>query len=293
LNGSWRWVAWLVLGIGALILLGGLALGVGSLRLVLYGERSSGEVVEIRRDGDMYSPVVRFPLASGEMQEVTDLGSGAPDFAVGDRVPVLYMPENPESFRLATFDRLWTSALMVSIFGVAWLAFGVAAFALSRGVDVAVIGEGLFAAIAGVAAVIGTFVVWSALELYHSGVRTEGVVSEIRSGRYIDQEETELPSGRTIRRDVERTTYTPIVHFRTTEGREIEFFGRGGSGLDFAKGDRVTVVYDPVNPVRARIVSFVNFWSPSAAAWAVVLLFGGPVLLSRHMRRRVGEAKAP
>jgi hypothetical protein len=103
---SWRWIAWLVLGIGALILAGGLALGWGSLRHVLYAERADGEISEIRRDGDMYAPVVRFRLPSGETQEVTDLGSGAPDFAVGDRVTILYMPQDPEDFRIDTFDRL-------------------------------------------------------------------------------------------------------------------------------------------------------------------------------------------
>ena len=204
-DGSWRWISWLLMGIGGLILLGGLALGYGSLRLVLYGERTTGEVVENRRDGDMYAPVVRFILPNGETQQIVDLGSGAPDFAVGDRVSVLYMPQDPQSFRLGTFDRLWQSALIVAIFGLAWLAFGFAAWALSNAADVAVIGESLFTAIAAVAAVIGAFVLWSAVDLYRSGIRTEGVISEIRASRYTAEEETVLSNGRTIRRDVERT----------------------------------------------------------------------------------------
>ena len=70
---DWRWISWAVLGIGGLILAGGLALGLGSLRHVLHGERADGEVVEMRREGDMYAPVVRFRLPGGEMQEVKDL----------------------------------------------------------------------------------------------------------------------------------------------------------------------------------------------------------------------------
>jgi hypothetical protein len=286
IDGSWRWISWLLMGVGGSILMGGLALGFGSLRLVLHGERAAGEVIENRRDGDMYSPVVRFTLPNGELQQVIDLGSGAPDFAVGDRVTVLYRPDNPQIFRIGTFDRLWQSALIVSIFGVAWLAFAFAAWALSNAVDVAVIGESLFGAIAAVAVTIGAFVTWSAIDLYRSGLRTAGWITEIRSSRYTDQEETTMPSGRVVSRNVERTSYAPIVHFKTQEGREVEFFGRGGSGTSYAPGDRVTVIYDAANPIRARILSFIDLWTPAAVCWAVVVLFGGPVLISRHIRLR-------
>ncbi len=57
---SWRWISWVILGIGGLILAGGLALGWGSLRHVLYAERAEGEVIEIRREGDMYAPSCAF-----------------------------------------------------------------------------------------------------------------------------------------------------------------------------------------------------------------------------------------
>ncbi len=289
-DATWRWISWVLMGIGGLILLGGLALGFGSLRLVLYGERATGEVVENRREGDMYSPVVRFALPDGDVQRVVDLGSGTPDFAVGDRVAVLYRPDNPQSFRLATFNRLWQSALIVSIFGAAWLAFAFAAWALSNQIDLARTGESLFAGIAAVAAAIGAFVTWSAVDLYRSGMRTEGWVTEIRASTYTAEEETTLPSGRILRRDVERPSYAPIVHFRTDAGREVEFFGRGGSGTSYAAGDRVTVIYDPANPIRARVLSFVDLWTPTAACWAVVLLFGGPVLLSRRFRLRAAAS---
>jgi hypothetical protein len=53
-----------------LILAGGLALGWASLRHVFYAERADGEVVEIRREGGMYAPVLRFRLPGGETQEV-------------------------------------------------------------------------------------------------------------------------------------------------------------------------------------------------------------------------------
>jgi hypothetical protein len=220
---NWRWIARLVLGIGALILAGGLALGWGSLRHVLYAERADGEITEIRRDGDMYSPVVRFRLPSGETQEVTDLGSGAPDFAVGDRVTILYMPQDPGDFRIDTFDRLWFSALFVTLFACFWLLFGAIAWAMSREADLFVVGERAFAVIAGAAAVIGVFVLWNAVALYTGGARAEGAVLEIRETRRIEQEEVRLADGRERRRDVERISYAPVVRFTTGEGREIDF----------------------------------------------------------------------
>ncbi len=290
-DNSWRWIAWLILGIGGLILVGGLALGLGSLRHVLHGERADGEVVEMRREGDMYAPVVRFRLPDGETQTVTDLASGAPDFAVGDRITILYMPQDPRDFRIDTFDRLWFSAIFVTIFGAFWMLFGIVAWALSRGIDLAVMGETAFTVIAAGAGLIGIFVLWSAAELYTGGVRTEGVVLENRESRRTESETVRRADGREVERTVERISFAPVVRFTTREGgREIEFHGRGGSDRAFASGERVTVIYDPANPIRARIVSFVDIWLPSTAAFAVAFVFGGAVWLSRRVRRR---AKGP
>jgi len=287
---SWRWIAWLILGIGGLILAGGFALGLGSLRHVLYAERADGEVTEIRREGDMYAPVVRFRLPGGETQEVTDLASGAPDFAVGDRLTILYMPQDPGDFRIDTFDRLWFSALFVTAFACFWLMFGAIAWALSRDVELFIVGERAFAVIAGVATVIGGVVLWNAVELYSGGMRVQGTVLEIRETRRTEQEEVRRPDGSEWRRDVERISYAPVVRFTTNEGREIEFHGRGGSDTSFAAGERVAVIYDPANPIRARIVSFLDLWLPSLASFGVALLFGGSAWLSRWARRRAGAA---
>ena len=283
---GWRTIAWVILGIGGLILAGGLLLAMGNLRHVLYGDRADGVVVDIVREGNMYAPVVRFRLPSGELQEVTDLGSGAPDFSRGDLVTVLYMPEDPQDIRLDTFERLWLVSIITLGFGGFWLMFGIVAWALSRNGDIALLGERAFAVIAVVALLVGIFTLWSATDLYAAGGRAEGRVIEIRESRSIVTEEVTTPSGREVRRDVEQVSYAPVVRFTTQEGREVEFHGRGGSGTDLAEGDTVTVVYDRSNPSRARIVSFVDLWLPSAAAFAVALLFGGAVSLSQRMRRR-------
>lgn len=290
---SWRWIAWLILGIGGLITAGGVAMGVGNLRHVLYGERADGTVIEIVRDGDMYAPVVRFRLPQGETVEVTDLASGAPDFSVGDAVSVLYLPETPKDFRLDTFERLWLMPIIVTGFGAFWLMFGAIAWALSRNADLALVGERAFSVISVAALLIGVFALWSAVDLYASGGRARGKVLEICETRSVVTEEVTTSAGREVRRDVERLSYAPVVRFTTPEGREIEFHGRGGSDTSFAAGDDVNVVYDRDQPGRARIISFIDLWLPAAVAFAVSLLFGGAVRLSRWSRRRASHVPRP
>jgi uncharacterized protein DUF3592 len=282
---SWRWISWVILGIGGLIAAGGLMLAHGSLKLVLYGEPAPGVVTELKREGDMYAPVFRFRLPSGEAHEVKGLGAGAPEFAVGDEVTVLYATDNPDDFAIDDFAQLWQSAIIVTGFGGLWLMFGTVAWGLARNVGLAILGERVFATIAAAAAVLGVVATWNATALYRNGLRTDGRVTEIRASKYTDREDVALSGGRESHRYVERTTYTPIVHFETEEGREIEFFGRGGSGLSYREGDTVTVAYDPERPINAHIVSFVDLWLPAAAAWGVAIVFGGCVWLSRRFRR--------
>ena len=148
-------------------------------------------------------------------------------------------------------------------------------------------GERAFAVISLSSLLIGVFVLWSAVDLYAGGGRARGKVTEIRESRSIVTEEVATSAGGEVRRDVERISFAPIVRFATPEGREIEFHGRGGSGTPFAAGEVVNVVYDRSQPSRARIVSFVALWLPAAVAFAVALIFGGAVRLSRWSRRRV------
>ena len=145
-----------------------------------------------------------------------------------------------------------------------------------------------FGTIAMAAAVIGIFAVRNAVDLYTSGLRAPGTVVEIRQTRRTEPEDVRQSDGSERQRDVERFSYAPVVHFTTQQGREIEFHGRGGSDASFGEGDSVTVIYDPANPSRVRILSFGDLWTPSAVCFAVTVLFGGSALLSRWWRRRRG-----
>jgi hypothetical protein len=95
-------------------------------------------------------------------------------------------------------------------------------------------------------------------ELSDRSLRAQGTVVEIRQMRCTEQEEVRRSDGSERSRDVERSSYAPVMHFTMQQGRQIEFHGRGGSDAFFAEGDRVTVIYDPANPGRVRILSFLD-----------------------------------
>ena len=286
IDASWRRLALVILGIGGLIAAGGVLMGLSSLRYVLLGERADGVVAEVVREGGLYAPVVRFRLPDGESLEVRELGSGAPDFSVGDAVTVLYLPESSHDFRLDTFERLWLVPVVVAGFGGFCLMFGAVAWALSHNPDLALVGERAFTVVSLSALFIGVFVLWSAVDLYAGGGRARGTVAEIRESRSMVAEEVTGPGGGAVRRDAVSITFMPVVRFTTPEGREVEFHGRGGSGTALAPGDVVNVVYDRNRPGRARIMSFTDLWLPAAIFFGVALLFGLAVRLSRGNRRR-------
>lgn len=271
---KWRWLAWLIVGAGGILVVGGLALGLGSLRYVLQGVPALGDVVEMRRDGDSHLPVLRFPLPGDEMQTVTGPARGAPDVAVGDRVELLYMPYNPRDVRIATFERLWLPVAIMMLSGVFCLLVGGVAWSRADGIDLVSVGEVVFIVLAGGAGLVGIFILWSAADLYTAGVRAEGTVVAFREHR------------------ADGTSSAPVVRFTTGEGREVEFLGRGDTARPLAVGERVTVVHDAAHPRRARIVSFTGIWRPAAVAFAVALACGAAVWLARRIRRRPKTLRA-
>jgi hypothetical protein len=261
---DWRWTTWAI-GIGGLMVVFGLALGLGSLRHVLHGERADGEVVEMRREGVAFAPIVRFGLPGGGAQEFKGVASNAPDLSVGGKVAILYMPQNPRDIRINTFDRLWFSPIIVTLLGTSCLLIGTVAWALSRDADLFLIAERTVAAIAVIAGLIGVFVLWSAADLYAGSSRAEGIV-------YGSDKTTEPASS------------GPFVRFKTHDGRELEFQGWRCSAGACAPGERVTVMYDPIHPVRARIASVTDIWLPAVVSVAVAAFFSGVLLILRRMR---------
>jgi len=111
---------------------------------------------------------------------------------------------------------------------------------------------------------------WNAVELYTDARAPTGTVLEIAKTRRTEEETATRPDGSETRRDVVRVSYARSCASSRAR-REIDFHGRGAAARPFGEADRVTVIYDPVQSIRARVVSFMDLWMPSAAAFGVVI----------------------
>jgi len=151
---------------------------------------------------------------------------------------------------------------------------------------VAVVGERAFSVIAGAALLIASphcGTPWSFTPMARA---PRARCWKSAKTRRTEEETATRPDGSETRRDVRAGLLCAGLALRhePRAARSI-FMDAAASGASFAEGDRVTVIYDPANPIRARVVSFMDLWLPSAAAFGVVILFGGSVLLSRWSRR--------
>jgi hypothetical protein len=115
-------------------------------------------------------------------------------------------------------------------------------------------------------------------------VRTRAFLehSQTAQGRYVDVSAND-PTG-----VPERTVTYPIVEFQTTDGRTIRFEARSGDLSAGRKvGQTVPVRYDPRDPSKAIVDTFVETWLPvlipllTGLLLACGALIGGVILLSR------------
>lgn len=64
-----------------------------------------------------------------------------------------------------------------------------------------------------------------------------------------------------VRSGSDDVTYRPEVAFTTIEGEEVRFISTTGSSPpSYNVGDKVTVLYEPQNPINAEIKDFVSLW---------------------------------
>ena len=78
------------------------------------------------------------------------------------------------------------------------------------------------------------------------------------------------------------TTYYPVVRYQTKNGKNVTFTSSSGSyPSPYKRGDRVTLLYDPENPQKARIESFSSMWLAPILGFGIggILFFTGSVIL--------------
>lgn len=121
---------------GLALLLPGLYMLLGTARQILGTQTARGMVVEIRHRSAVKSagtamayPLVKFKAGNGlEYAVQTTRGySGSIPFQEGDEVDVLYDPSNPQEARIGSFFEIWGPATLLTLFGLTFVAAGVAA----------------------------------------------------------------------------------------------------------------------------------------------------------------------
>ncbi len=86
---------------------------------------AKGKVIGFKPQRKVYRPVVRFTTAKGDTVTFTT-PIGSQDTMIvktGSPVRVLYHPKSPQDASLDDFWHLWTSLIMIVIFGVAPFLF--------------------------------------------------------------------------------------------------------------------------------------------------------------------------
>jgi len=68
--------------------------------------------------------------------------------------------------------------------------------------------------------------------------------------------------------------YYPVIRFTAQTGEEIDFeAGTGSNPPMYAMGQPVEILYDPADPYRAKICSFLDLWMVPALAFGIGSIF--------------------
>lgn len=117
-------VAWLVIGLGGVVLVVALATSLRTWHFTRTAHRTSGTVIEMRGQADKesgsvnYAPTFRFQDGSGAEHTVSSSFYSSPaEFRVGDRVGVLYPSNAPKSARIDSYWQVWGLPSLLGIIG--------------------------------------------------------------------------------------------------------------------------------------------------------------------------------
>ena len=93
--------------------------------------------------------------------------------------------------------------------------------------------------------------------------------------------------------DGDSTRYVPRIRFVTENGEIITVGGQmAGMSRRFAIGEKVPMVYDPREPMHARVALFMDNWlGPLIASIVGAIGLAGGFLVRRAVRREI--AKSP
>jgi hypothetical protein len=107
----------------------GAGFSIGTLKDILYSEKSTGEVIELVSDGhEYYSPKIKFYLPSGkEIVYISQSNSNHPP-VVGKKLSLFYRKDNPNVVHLNTFSELYLFPIIFGGLGLISLSIGIGFF---------------------------------------------------------------------------------------------------------------------------------------------------------------------
>jgi len=94
--------------------------------------------------------------------------------------------------------------------------------------------------------------------------------------------------------DGDSTRYLPRIRFVTKTGEIVTVGGQlAGTSKRFPIGAQIPMVYDPRDPMKARVALFMDNWLGPCVALVVGLVsFAGGLLVRRSVRRELAKTRA-
>jgi hypothetical protein len=133
-----RWIWRAFYAVGAVCLIAGAFTTIETARFVARAEHATGTVVAMSRKEDegevSLAPIVRFTTrTSRKIEFVSSSYSSPPSASPGDRVDVLYDPQDPYGARLTGFFDLWLFPIVLFPMSLVFSAFGWGTRRIMRG----------------------------------------------------------------------------------------------------------------------------------------------------------------
>lgn len=122
-----QWGAWILIFVGALLLMGGVWWFVDTQRFLAKAQSSPGIVIDLIEIEDAgTAPKVRFreKTENSEIVFVSKSSSSPPAHRKGQSVTVFYEPKNPENATIGGFYSLWLFPTVFSFVGAMSLIYG-------------------------------------------------------------------------------------------------------------------------------------------------------------------------
>ena len=91
-------------------------------------QRVEGEVIEMQRSKRTWKPVIRFQTTEGfDVVYASQSGSSPPRYLVGQRVPILYNPDDPQEATIPHLLQTWGAEIIIGILLTGGVAFAAVA----------------------------------------------------------------------------------------------------------------------------------------------------------------------